>query len=382
MGLLFFSISLNTIIFRTFNQTKLTMKKITISGRKFTRNIIALAMLLSIVGFGTSANAQHILVVNDNDNITYNTDTLLTDLDQTTYSGYHYWSIPDSGGATPSAVFMGTFDLVLWYCSTDGVGLKLWDATGTGGNPEVVSYVATGKPLWIIGQDFLYEKYATPATFTTGDFPKDVMGLESYDVQSYVDDGSVGCAEVNRVTGASTLFPVKLQWSLSTLWYVDGCTPSTGTISIYDMGPASYSLSGKKCMFHKNTGGVSVMSTLFEPALINTFTNRISFLENGIAYLLGPSTSVNELQHIGGIRLFPNPTNSAYTIEINSDAATDVVISLTNSTGQLISQSTTSLLAGRNAIPGNISEIGSGMYLLSVKDVEGHVRYRGKLTKL
>ena len=69
--------------------------------------------LLAIALF-TTAKSQHILVVNDNDNIIYNTDTFLHGMDHSIYHSYTYWSVPDSAGATPRASFLGNFDVVIW----------------------------------------------------------------------------------------------------------------------------------------------------------------------------------------------------------------------------------------------------------------------------
>ena len=81
-------------------------------------------LLLGLLAFGTlfTTQAQNVLLVNDNDNITYNTDTLLNDL---LAAGLNVtvWSIPDSGGMLPDLAAMTGYDQVIWYASTDGVDL-------------------------------------------------------------------------------------------------------------------------------------------------------------------------------------------------------------------------------------------------------------------
>ncbi len=343
-----------------------------------TRRTMALLLLLA---FSTSAYSQKILLVNDNDDIVYNTDTFKTDLSNTIYSGYHYWSIPDSAYIAPTAAFMDTFDLVIWYCSTDGVGLQIWNGTGTAGNPDVVTYAQTGKPLWIIGLDILYEKYAEGSTFTTGEFPKDIMGLTSYDVQSYVDDGSTGCPQVDRISTASALFPDSLKWEYATLWYVDGCTPDTGTLSLYQMGPVSYALNGRKCMFHNKQADISVMSTFFDPALMNSFNNKTHFLQNGITYLLGGVAGVKNIAPANAARLYPNPATSVFTLEINAEKSGEAAIELFNVLGRKIRQQRAVLSAGENLVETNISELSAGVYLVKAMDADGNMLYMGKLNK-
>ncbi len=335
-----------------------------------------------LMGFSMSSYSQKILLVNDNDDIVYNTDTFKTDLSNTIYSGYHYWSIPDSAYNAPTAAFMDTFDLVIWYASTDGVGLQFWNGTGTAGNPNVVTYAQTGKPLWIIGLDILYEKYAEGSTFTAGEFPKDIMGLTSYDVQSYVDDGSTGCPQVDRISTASSLFPDSLKWAYSTLWYVDGCTPDAGTLSLYQMGPASYTLNGRKCMFHNKQPSTSVMSTFFDPALMDSFNNKINFLQNSITYLLGGTTGIKSTVHTGNTRLYPDPATTAFTVEINAEKGGDATVEIFNMLGNKVMQQQANLSVGHNSLTTSVRELNTGLYIVKVTDGEGNTLYVGRLNKL
>lgn len=342
----------------------------------------SLFVFLALVCIHVSSQAQQVLFVNDNDNITYNTDTIRNDLSHTIYSGYHYWSIPDSAGATPSTLFMNTFDVVVWYCSTDGVGLKIWDASSTSANSELESYTAAGGKLWIIGQDMLYQKYTAPHTFTAGEFAKDHMGLTSYDVQSYVDDGSTGCPQMDRSPGASALFPSQLKWIFSTLWYADGCTPVSTTKEIYRMGPSTYSLTGKKSMFHNNTGGIDVMSTLFDPALIDTYVNRVAFMEKSITYLLGPvSGGVRTTSISNAVRMYPDPATTEFTLEIRVNEAEDVTIELFNIVGSRVKQQKARLTAGSIKVICPVAELSSGLYMVRVTAASGQCMYTGKLQK-
>ena len=331
-----------------------------------------LTTVFVIALFGNfSAGAQHILIVNDNDNITYNTDTIKNDLLHTIYSTYSYWSIPDSAYRVPSDTLMETFDLVVWYASTDGVGLKFWDTT-TAGIPQVVHYANTGRPLWIIGQDLLYDKYVEGTSFNPGDFAYDYMGLLSYDVQSYVDDGALGLPEADRVSTASTLFPDMLKWEFSTLWYADGCTPQTTTLGIYEMGPASYALAGKLCMFHNHTSGYSVMSTFFDPALIDSFDHRVTFMQNGITYLLG-GTGVKDVAKAGSFHVFPNPASDIVNFELNSDKANTLNLEVTDITGKRLMHQRKAVQTGANTWSNNITAFAPGRYIIKVTDDAGIV---------
>ncbi len=332
------------------------------------------------LGFWPAASAQQILFVNDNDNITYNTDTLVNDLNHTTYTGIHYWSIPDSAGATPTALYMSNFDLVIWYSSTDGVGLKFWTVGSAAGNAELVSYTAGGGKLWVIGQDLLYAKHATGATFNSGDFAYDYMGLSSYDVQSYADDGGTGCPQAERSPGASALFPASLKWVFATLWYVDGCTPQSTTKEIYRMAPASYTLNGRMCMFHNNTGGLNVMSTFFDPALIDTFVNRVNFMQQGITYILGTSGMAQSPQSARAV-CYPNPATTSAFIDVSIGCTTTSQLMITDMLGKVHSKEHRILNTGTNTITIPIQQLPIGHYLVQLKDEMGNYLYNGLLAK-
>lgn len=340
------------------------------------------ALFLAALFAGNAANAQNILVVNDNDYITYNSDTLRSALDHSMYSSYHYWSVPDSGGTGPTAAYMSGYDMVIWYCSTDGVALNIWDGSGTFGNSEVISYAGSGKPLWIIGQDILYQAYgAAPATIAAGDFADQVMGLTSYDVQSYADDGSTGCAQVEKVSGASALFPATLKWSFPTAWYIDGCTPGANTIALYQMGPSSYTLAGKKTMFHHQATGISVMSTLFDPALIDSFQHRVEFVQNSITYLWGATTHVADFQQNANVSIYPNPAVSSFTVDIATMTGQDAAVYLYNVLGACVRQEKVPLLNGCALASVSLAGLPAGQYIVKVTGGSGNTLYSSSLQK-
>lgn len=339
-------------------------------------------LLLAALSAGNVGHAQNILVVNDNDYITYNSDTLRSALDHSEYSSYHYWSVPDSAGTGPTAAYMSAFDMVIWYCSTDGVALNIWDGSGTFGNSEVISYAGSGKPLWIIGQDILYQAYGTaPATISAGDFADQVMGLSSYDVQSYADDGSTGCAQLERVSGASALFPATLRWAFPTAWYIDGCTPGTNTTSLYQMGPAAYALAGQKTMFHHQAAGISVMSTLFDPALIDSFQHRVEFVQNSITYLWGATTHVANVHKEAGVNIYPNPAFSSFTANIAAVNEQNVTVSLYNMLGACVQQQHIPLVNGATIASVSLVGLPAGQYIVRVTGGSGGALYNGCLQK-
>jgi hypothetical protein len=280
--------------------------------KKLILSLVAMALFITV-------KSQRILVVNDNDNITYNTDTFLHGMDQSMYNSYTYWSVPDSAGATPSTSFLNTFDVVIWYCSTDGVGLSFWQDTSFV-NPALSAYVAGGGGLWVIGLDVLYNAYgAAGATFLAGEFTHDYMGLASYDKQSYADDFNVGVPQMNRSAGVSaTYFPDSLLWIFPTLWYADACTPTAGTKAIYEMGPSSYLFAGLKSMFlHQNTSAnINVLSTFFDPALIDEQAHLVKFIEGSIHELYVTTGISGQPNHLPSLLVYPNPVSDKMMVDI------------------------------------------------------------------
>lgn len=283
-----------------------TMGKIASEPQPMNRSVL----LSCSVAIAVSTSAQDILLVNDNDYITYNTDTIISDLTAAGLS-FDVWSIPDSGGAYPTNAFMDAYDHVIWYASTEGVGLGYWDS---GAQAELIDRVFTGKPLWVIGQDLLYAQYGgAPVTFTNGDFAYDFMGLLSYDVQSYADDGALGCSAVYADAGVQGAFADSLAWIFPTNWYMDGVSMAPMSTPIYAMGPGSYALDGAVSMFHYAPSGYSVMNTFFDPALISTFEARVAFLAQTIQYLDG-GMGIVARDGTTPLRIGNNPTTDRITV--------------------------------------------------------------------
>lgn len=309
--------------------------------------------------FSKVAISQHVLFVNDNDVISYNTDTMLHALDNSMYSNYDYWNIPDSGYTGPTAAYMSSYDLVIWYTSTDGLGLKFWQDSSYA-NPEIVSYINSGKAFWIIGLDVLYQAYGlAPKTFNAGEFTYDHLGLSSYDNQSYVDDTALGVRQVNKVAGAPAGMPDSLRWVFVTLWYVDGCTPRTGVQSIYQMGPSIYSLAGSKTMFYNGLASHKVMSTFFDPALINTQSNLITFMQAGIQFLT-PTSGISEVNAEQQLILYPNPLST--DVKLNYQFLTGDKLDFFDINGQLLHSIDLSIKNQKEGI--DISALHQGVYFV------------------
>jgi len=347
--------------------------------QNFTK-LIAIATFALITFVGNSARAQHILFINDDTLFhTVNADTVKNDILSSMYTNMYYWSVPDSSLATPSNAMVDSFDLLIWYCGTNSTGLSFWSG-GAAGNATLLHFAATGKPIWIIGLDLLYQLYGDSATFTSGDFTYDYMGLSKYVGQSYVNDGGIGCPEVDTIGGASPLFPARESWvsADSPLWYVGACIANPGVREIYKMGPFSYTMAGKVCMFHSLLAGHSIMSTFFEPALINTYANRVNFLQNGITYLLN-TEGVKNIDPANRATLYPNPVSNELTINFDSKSPAHATICIYDALGSKEMQRPLDLNNGKSTI--STVQLNSGIYFVTITDEHGSLVYSGKLIK-
>jgi hypothetical protein len=311
-------------------------------------------LLLAFGALTFSASAQNILLVDDNDYITENSDTLIQNLSQTSYSTFDVWNVV-SYGATPSSVDLANYDLVIWYASTDGAGLGFWNA-GTGGDSELITYLVDGGRAWIIGSDILYGGgYDAPATFSTGDFTYDFMGLTSYDAQSYGDDGNLGVPEM-YASDAPAYFPDTLQWIFPTFWWADGVLSRAGSHDMYTMGPVDYPLYLSVSMTHYQDANTNVMSTFFDPALIDTPENRIEFLERSVFYMLD---GLGVAENTGGtLSAYPNPATDH--VIVTSEKEEPQSFELFSANGKLVQ--TGELTHGNNTI--SLNKLENGIYFL------------------
>jgi len=273
--------------------------------------------LLLTLFLGTfNAISQDILLINDNDNITQNTDTFLLALQNSNYQNYTYYNLVDST-SMPSYDYLSGFDILIYYASTDGIGLGIWD-NGVNGNAALQGFLIDGGRAWFIGSDILFAGgYMAPTTFNTSDFAYEYLGLESYNNQSYGNDGGLGVSEIFRHSSAPTTFPTSLEWVFSTAWWVDDITSRVGATDLYEMGPSGYALHEAVCMTHYTDAVTNAMTSFFDPALIlGTTTDRVDFINSSIDYLwsfdLGFS---DEPESVSTIKIYPSQAENYINIE-------------------------------------------------------------------
>lgn len=322
-----------------------------------------LFVFVFILGFTwcDESYAQKILFVDDNDYILYNSDTLVAGLKATNYTFENY-NIEKNGGVAPSLQKMLAYDIVIWYASTDGVLLNFWDANT---QEAIKKYVDSGKAFWVIGLDLLFAKYGLPPIqFFEGEFAFEYLGIEGYKAQSYGNDGQKGCPQMDRSPLAPTNFPVQLKWIFSTLWWADVCDLAALSKELYLMGPNDYELGGGVAMHYNQNNGKKVLCTFFDPALIDTYGNRVGFLKSAIDFLNIETTTSNVLPK-AKVKVYPNPTVNFTFVESNQAMN---MVSVVSMTGQTIA---TYSGEDSHAIKIDFSSFRDGIYFIECRYKDG-----------
>ncbi len=300
------------------------------------KKLIKTLTLGTLVLLGSFLNAQNsILFVNDNAVNPENTVVVQAALDQTLFA----YDVFDAVAENRSPIYdeLAPYSLVIWYTGTDGIQRFFWNGNDTD-NTELMFYLVEGGSLWVMGNDFLFDRYASAYDFNEGDFVYDFLGVDNYFGQSYVDDGGLGVPQLDLVPGQtiSTLDPIL--WSFSTLWYADACVPAANAQSIYDMGPDSYLLNDYSSAVFYNTPTYNALSFFFDPALMDSDENReVLFTDILNYFLITIGTADQEIP--APFSVYPNPVvrGEIVTIHINKNEFIGESISIYDASGRLVS---------------------------------------------
>ncbi len=222
------------------------------------KKLYTILTALFMLSFFT-AQAQSVLLVADASYKAERVEPLKTALADLGYN-YSFYDA-QAEAASPTAEFMKSFDLVIWYTSGNN-HLYFWNNEDTD-NLALKSYLDDGGMLWIQGVDFLKDRYGNaPDTFKVGDFAYDYLGIEYYIAQSHVDDGvfsnGVPFFEVVPDNGIFTLDTLK--WAWSTLWNADAVGLVDGATPLYKMGPEEYDLAGMTAAHYYEKDSAKIMS--------------------------------------------------------------------------------------------------------------------------
>ncbi len=311
------------------------------------------------------------LFVNDNSLYFPNTELVLNQVRSAgVFDSVYFFNAVDSL-RSPTYTEMRPYHTVIWYTSTDGVGRYFWSGTDAD-NTELILYMQDGGLLWVMGNDFLYDRYGSaPVTFSEGDFAYDYLGIETYAVQSYGDDGSLGVSQMDYIDNdVITNVPESLTWIYETLWWADGCTPNGKGIPFYQMGPDSYVLAGNPSALVRQPdmeNPIHAISLFFDPALISN-TSDLNQLFQGILDYIStyfPSSTNQRPVKENELTIYPNPASGNISVVIPEEFANsrpEVVVY--NLNGQTVLSTRT----GEQRITLNTAGLVDGMYFIQISD--------------
>ncbi len=328
---------------------------------------LAIGICFLITGLMTG---QKILFVDDNDFILNNSDTLVSDIKATGYKAEVY-NIEKKGGIAPSEKMLLEYDIVIWYSSTDGVLLNFWDSNTLS---SIKKYIDSGKLFWVVGLDLLFAKYGVPPIqFNETEFPYDYLGVEKYKVQSYGNDGQKGCPEMIKSAVALSSYAPIVKWTFPTLWWADACDITQSSIPIYTMGPSSYELAGGISMYYYQMDKRRVLCTYFDPALIDTYKNRVLFLKTTFDFL-NILTNSKEILSKFTVKISPNPAVNSVNVISDEGISKIKIISINGQTLKTFD------VFNLNESKIDVSELNEGLYLLESTNQKGKLTYH-KLIK-
>jgi len=276
--------------------------------------LFSLSMLCSLII--SAQEGLSILFVDDADETVGNTDTFTDAIES---AGYTFEFFDAEGmGESPSAEEMEAFDLVIWHTSNDGTGLWLWGGDDTV-NEELIEYLSSGGSLWLVGLDFMFDRYGVPpGNFQPESFPYDYLGIESYDVQSYGDDGELGVPAVYPDAQAPVSGLASLTWIFETLWWVDGVSLNDFASPVYRMGNEEYVFYENICGAWFDDGNHRALTYFFDLAVAETEAMIIENVEAVLGHFESLLLSSSADWGRDEISVYPNPCSSEVTIEFRS----------------------------------------------------------------
>jgi len=325
-------------------------------------------LLLGLICFiSIPAQSQmSILFVDDTDDIFQNAETFYEAIDALEYDADYYDAVAQEAG--PSFAEMESYDLVIWHTSTDGVGLYLWEGQDED-NPDLTAYLETGGNLWLVGLDFLFDRYGTPVVgFDQGDFVFDFLGFLSYNSQSYGDDGEMGVPSVSPIQNAPIPNIESISWNLETLWWVDGVTPTLSALPIYEMSGESYPLAGDICAVLKQEDNFTALTYLFDLGLA-TPSDLLSNTQHVLEYFENLVLSAYDETVLSETIIYPNPARTYFRIQ-SPDESKIQSVSILNSSGTLLAK----YRGGHDKYP--TFNLAPGVYSIIIQTESGLIRRR------
>ncbi len=172
--------------------------------------------LKDLINFFNVSNADSILLVDDDNR--YNNEGIVKSAIESLGIPYRTFDCGDNSGmATDVPTYANDMQgkkLVIWFTGDEYKELAFWNISDTD-NEELKSYLNTsGAQFLLLGGSWMYDRYEkAPDTLKAGDFAYDYLGIKSYDVQSWSDDGGKGLTQLDKVDNTLGVSSIeKLGW--------------------------------------------------------------------------------------------------------------------------------------------------------------------------
>lgn len=312
-------------------------------------------------------SSQSILVVDDSYD-TYDNTKILTDALDVLGKTYEVFDA-FTEQVSPSAAGLSSYDIVIWHTSTDGQSIQFWNGDETP-NPGIQGFLDQGGILWVIGNDYLYDKDTTGRVYQAGEFEYDYLGLESYDFQTYLDDGEIGMKEAIPTAVSPIANLNDIDFIFETLWNGDGVTARDGAIPIYEMSGGAeypdYVKNGATTGLLNQTDNFTVLSYYFDLALASSDEKVQNNMDAVINYFSSLISNTNNYELKSDITIMPNPASDFITIQ--SDIQGEFSVSVFDATGAIVLKNT--CLKGGVI---DVSDFETGLYFLQAETDEGVV---------
>lgn len=322
-------------------------------------------LFLSVSGLSAQFS---ILLVDDSDDGFNHVEDFSAALDS---AGYAHATFDAAGTQTlPSISMLQAYDLVIWNTGADLDNLALW-SFGDSSNAALEAYMQGGGNLWLIGTDMLFDRYgAAPVTFPAGSFENQVLGIDSYDYQSYVDDGNTGVPLLDPDASSPISGLPQLDWIFSTLWYVDAVTPVLGAESVYVMGDMNYVFAGETSGLWYDNGNSRALSFFFNPSQISSFQKLQDMTTAVMLHFSSIFVSVAEAVP-ATLQLYPNPAQEEAKLTITTLEPGPALVAIWSMTGKKAMEVPLELHSGQQQVTLPVATLPAGIYLMRLETEHG-----------
>jgi PKD repeat protein len=159
---------------------------------------------------------------------------------------------------------------------------------------------------------------------------------------------------------------------------------------LWDFGDGNTSTSAYPSHIYQNAGTYIICLTIVDSAFGITCTSTYCDTLNVVLKATGVQLNVLQPGQIASVasqnsvvstQIYPNPTNSNYSVQIEANQQTDVTISITNLVGQVVETTTNEISVGTNVISFDSSSYPNGVYLVSITNNKSGIIFNSKLIK-